>query len=229
MNFFQNLFVKQITKKFIAECVGKPNPHILEIGCNDGTNTLWFLEIFDNPKIYCFEPEPRAIKRFKEKVGDRANVSLSEMAIGASNGEITFYQSGGENPRNRRHEAEGWDQSGSIRKPKEHLKVHPWVTFDRQIQVPMMSLDSWYEERQIQEIIDFIWMDVQGAEADVIDGGLTTLAKTRFIYTEYNNRELYDNQLNLDRLLAKLPNFEVVRRYPDDVLLKNKKLATPGN
>jgi 2-O-methyltransferase len=222
MNLFQNIFSKQISKQLIAECVGKPNPIILEIGCNDSTNTLWFLEIFDRPQIFCFEPEPRAIKKFNQKIGDRPNVSLFEIAIGAEDGEITFYQSDGENPQKHLQETDGWDKSGSIRKPKDHLQVHPWVTFDRQIQVPMMSLDSWYAQSQIDGSIDFIWMDTQGAEADVIDGGITTLAKTRFIYTEYNSRELYENQLNLDRILAKLPDFEVVRKYPDDVLLKNK-------
>jgi 2-O-methyltransferase len=202
MNLFQNIFSKQISKQSIA----------------DGTNTLWFLEIFDRPQIFCFEPEPRAIKKFNQKIGDRPNVSLFEIAIGAEDGEITFYQSDGENPQKHLQETDGWDKSGSIRKPKDHLQVHPWVTFDR----PMMSLDSWYAQSQIDGSIDFIWMDTQGAEADVIDGGITTLAKTRFIYTEYNSRELYENQLNLDRILAKLPDFEVVRKYPDDVLLKNK-------
>ncbi|MEN9248224.1 MAG: hypothetical protein Q6L50_08560 [Gloeomargarita sp. GMQP_bins_120] len=37
---------------------------------------------------------------------------------------------------------------------------------------------------------DFIWADVQGAEVDLIQGGLQALANTRYFYTEYANTEL---------------------------------------
>ena len=38
--------------------------------------------------------------------------------------------------------------------------------------------------------IDLIWADVQGAEADLIEGGTEALRRTRYFYTEYNNQEL---------------------------------------
>ena len=72
------------------------------------------------------------------------------------------------------------------------------------------------------EDIDFIWADVQGAEGDMIRGGQRALAKTRFLYTEYCNRELYEGQLSLRQMLGLLPEFEVVRRFPNDVLLENR-------
>ena len=68
-------------------------------------------------------------------------------------------------------------------------------------------------------------MDVQGAEGDVIKGASKTLQKTRFLYTEYNNNELYEGQPFLKSLLALLQSFKVVTRYPEDVLLKNMKIA----
>nr|VFK11672.1 MAG: methyltransferase, FkbM family [Candidatus Kentron sp. LPFa] len=105
-----------ITRERLRECVGKSDPTILEIGANDGMHTLWFLELFDNPRIYCFEPDPRAIERFRKKVGRHPNVTLFEMALSDYNGEAIFYQSNSQY---------GWDQSGSIRKPKEHLTVFP--------------------------------------------------------------------------------------------------------
>ena len=210
----------KITRELVRECVGKPDPTILEIGCNDGEDTLWLLDVFDNATVYCFEPDPRAIARFKEKVGERSNVHLFEIALSDHIGDITFYQSGGKlDEKLNETMPEGWDLSGSIRQPKDHLAKHPWVTFEQSITVKTVTLDAWCDEHGIEEI-DFIWMDVQGAEIDVFQGGVTMLPKTRFIYTEYDNSELYEGQYTLKQLLKHLRNFKVLVRYHGDVLLK---------
>jgi hypothetical protein len=70
-------------------------------------------------------------------------------------------------------------------------------------------------------MIDFIWMDVQGAEIDVFRGAQEVLANARYLYTEYSNRELYAGQYNLRRLLWYLKGYRVVVRYRGDVLLEN--------
>ncbi len=216
-----------INKSLIRECVAKRAPTILEIGCYDGSHTLWFAEIFDNPKIYCFEPDPRAIARFGKKVGHRSNIELFEVAVADRDGEATFFQSGGQQAgRPPDSMPEGWDCSGSIRKPKNHLKVHPWVTFDKTIKVKTVTLDSWCEEHRV-EAIDFIWMDVQGAEIDVISGAAKALRRTRYLYTEYDNRELYKGQAGLRKILRQLTDFKVLIRYPGDVLLRNERFE-PG-
>ena len=215
----------KITKGQIQEYVGKPDPTILEIGCNDGTHTLWFLEMFESPRVFCFEPDPRAVKRFKEKVGQRPNVNLSEMALSDRMGRVTFYQSGGHrNKMESETMPEGWDQSGSIRKPKRHLTAHPRITFDQSTTVETTTLDAWCDQQGI-ETIDFVWMDVQGAELDVVRGGEEALSKTRFIYTEYSNKELYEGQLTLKALLKHLDGFKVLSLYPGDVLLMNKQFS----
>ncbi|EGE56154.1 nodulation protein [Rhizobium etli CNPAF512] len=71
-------------------------------------------------------------------------------------------------------------------------------------------------------------MDVQGAEADVIAGGNQILMRTRYIYAEYSDHELYEGQLPLRAILELLPSFQVVVEYPrgveGDVLLKNSSL-----
>ena len=207
-----------ITKEFICQFVSNPNPTILEIGCHDGSNTLWFLEIFNSPRIFCFEPDPRAAIRFKQNIGNRPEISFFEYAISNKNGETTFYMSSGQESDIM---PEGWDCSGSIRKPKNHLIVHPWCKFERNIIVQTKTLDIWCREQGVDRI-DFIWMDVQGAEIDVIRGGRNALKNTRYLYTEYSNKELYQGQLSLKQLLEELVEFEVVIRYPDDILLKNK-------
>ncbi len=215
----------KIDMELIKKCVGREDPTILEIGCNDGTHTRWFLEIFEKPKIYCFEPDPRAIARFKKQVGNYSNVSLFEMAVCDQDGDCLFFQSSGHHKKVALTESmpDGWDLSGSIRQPHNHLDAHKWVKFDQNINVSTTTLDTWCKNNGVDHI-DFIWMDVQGAEIDVFRGGVSTLSRVRYIYTEYSNEELYKGQYNLEQLVEYLKNFSIVIRYPGDVLFRNKKL-----
>jgi 2-O-methyltransferase len=199
----------------IKNLVQKENPIILEIGANCGQTTIDFVQHFPNAIIHCFEPDPRAIKKFKRLV-NHPNVFLHEIAIGNSNGTITFHQSAG----GEAIDPEGWDHSGSIRAPKAHLEMFPWVRFDNKIEVPIMRLDDWANQHGIDQV-DFIWADVQGAEGDMINGAFETLKKTRFIYTEYYNNECYDGQIALTDIYALLNQFLIIAKYENDVLLEN--------
>src|SRR5262249_27963232 len=106
--------------------IGRRDPLILEVGANNGHTTEQFLQEMPNSKIFCFEPDPRAIRKFRKRISN-PNVTLFECAVGNQNGIINFNQSsGGE-------EAGGWDQSGSIHQPKRHLETWPWVKFETQI------------------------------------------------------------------------------------------------
>src|SRR5262245_56296770 len=50
-----------ISKSTIHELVGRDDPLILEIGCNDGTDTAELLSTFPRGQIHCFECDPRPI------------------------------------------------------------------------------------------------------------------------------------------------------------------------
>ena len=190
-----------------------------------GAIRFGFLKYLKILQFIALSPTPRAIARFKTKVGRRPNINLFDIALSDYNGEVEFYQSSGHrNGEQIKWMPNGWDFSGSIRQPTNHLVVHPWVKFDQKINVTSSTLDAWCHKHGLGDI-DFIWMDVQGAEIDVFRGGINTLNKTRFIYTEYSNQELYKGQLNLRQLMKHLKQFSVVIRYPGDVLLRNKQMV----
>lgn len=215
----------------LRRLIGRSDPVILDIGCNDGTHTAMFLDLFDRARVYSFEPDPRARRRYQTVVND-PRAQLFATAVGAVDGVTSFYPSDGAPAAEwAERMPEGWDCSGSIRKPKQHLEVHPWCRFGEEIEVEVTRLDSWAIKQGITGV-DFIWADVQGAEADLIEGARDTLRHTRFLYTEYSNRELYEGQSDLDRLLGMLPDFRVVHRYQGDVhqyqgdvLLRNQHLT----
>jgi hypothetical protein len=118
--------------------------------------------------------------------------------------------SGGTHPGARK---EDWDLSSSLLLPKKHLERHPWVTFERTCQVPTIRLDTWAARFIPDRIVDFIWMDVQGAEHLVISGGGATFARTRFCYFEYYNIEMYAGQRTLREILKALKTYRPLATY----------------
>jgi FkbM family methyltransferase len=203
----------------MRELVGKDDPVIIEVGANSGQTTAEMLKAMPGATIHAFEPDPRAIGKFRSTVAS-PRVYLYECAVGAINGTTTFHQSsGGEHLADY---PQGWDQSGSIRRPNNHLLVWPWVKFEKQIEVKVMTLDSWSEQHQVMAA-DFLWADVQGAESDMVHGAARFLQSVRYFYTEYSSDELYEDQITLAGLVSELPNFELVRRYQADVLFKNRQ------
>lgn len=202
----------------IPALLGKANPTIIEVGANCGQTTQEMLRVMPGATIYAFEPDPRAIAKFHRTLTHQ-NVHLFECAVGSLNGSTTFYQSsGGEDLAGCE---EGWDLSGSIRKPCTHLRVWPWVKFEKQIEVPVTTLDTWANRYGIHGA-DFLWADVQGAEGDLINGARSLLGSTAYFYTEYSNDEWYEGQISLAELIQQLPGFELIRRYPMDALFRNK-------
>jgi 2-O-methyltransferase len=203
----------------IRQCVGRDDPIIVEVGANCGQTTVEMLKAMPRATIYAFEPDPRAIAKFRAAI-THPSVHLYECAIGAVNGTISFHQSSG--AEDLPDYSKGWDQSGSIRRPNSHLKVWPWVKFEKQITVPIMTLDTWSELHQVAKA-DFIWADVQGAESDLVEGAARFLRSSRYFYTEYSNDEWYEGQITLAGLLEKLPDFNLVRRYAMDALFQNRR------
>jgi FkbM family methyltransferase len=180
----------------------------LELGAHQGTDTAWMAEIPD-VTVHAFEPDPR------NHQAPRHNVVLHHEAIAERDGRgflvPSVYGWGQE-----------WTHSSSIKQPKNHLYRFP-VTFGEPIEVQWITLDTFCQQEGLG-FIDFIWADVQGAEGEMIRGGRRTLARTRYLYTEYSDDEMYEDQATLREILELLPDFRVVELWPDDVLLENRKL-----
>jgi FkbM family methyltransferase len=205
-------------KNKIKELIKNQNPVIMEIGAANGDDTADFLKMYEgsNLKLYTFEPEPNNIAILKKRF-DQKKIHLFEGAISDVDGKLSFNRSRTDNPNDLR-------LSGSIMKPKNHLKMWNWVHFDQTVEVKSMTLDSFVKKNNIQ-MVDFVWCDVQGAEEKVLRGGQETFKnKVKYLYTEYSNDEQYEGQPKLKQILKLLPGYEVVQNYGNDVLLRNTRL-----
>jgi FkbM family methyltransferase len=177
----------------------------LELGAHQGTDTIWLARI-PGVTVHAFEPDPR------NHPPAAPNVIVNRCAISDHDGRRPFVLS-----------VQGWGRewtySSSLKQPKNHLLYYP-VTFGDALEVETIRLDS-YCRQHVPGVVDFIWADIQGAEAEMVRGGLETLARTRYLYTEYSDCELYEGQATLSELLALLPGFRVLELWDENVLLEN--------
>lgn len=178
----------------------------LELGAHCGTDTAWLAQI-PGVTIHALEPDPR------NQQPSRPNVTMHRAAVSDVDGRSEFVLS-------KAGWGQEWTHSSSLRRPKNHLVRYP-VTFGDTIEVETVALDSLARRLGISTV-DFIWADIQGAEGEMVRGGLDLLRRTRYLYTEYSDDELYEGQSTLADILAMLPDYRVVEMWPDDVLLENR-------
>jgi FkbM family methyltransferase len=198
-------------ESWVRRTFGDARPKLfLELGAHRGTDTTWLADL-PGVTLHAFEPDPR------NHQPPRPNVTLHRAAIADRDGRGPLLLS-------RRGWGQEWTHSSSIKRPKNHLHRFP-VTFGGAVDVELVTLDTFCRERGLDGV-DFIWADVQGAEGELIRGGRQTLRRTRYLYTEYSDDELYEDQPTLTEILALLPDFRVVELWPEDVLLENRRLAS---
>lgn len=198
---------------------------ILEIGIHHGEDTVKIHDI-TGAKIHAFEPDPRNIE-FIERNGVTKICKFNPYAVSDRDGDSEFFLSSG-NPYPVNIGNNEWSLSSSLKIPKDHLNIHPWCKFDEAVKVRTISLDQYILEEKI-DLIDFIWMDVQGAEDLVFNGMKNAKNITKYIFTEYceDGVELYESAPNKSRILDILgPGWEIFYDFGNtgsgiDVLLKN--------
>jgi len=211
--------MQNITAIEFRRMIVNDSPIIVECGANTGETTLEFLEIFPQALVHCFEPDPRCVKVFKKNCGVDSRCVLYEAAISDIDGETTLYLSTCNKPNTTTPHI----SASTIKGTKRNMEFHSWIRFDKNIIVPTIRLDTWLETVQTQ-YIDFLWADVEGAEENLILGGMNTLKRTKYFYTEYSNREVYDGEITLDQIVKMLPDFELIKTYEYDALFRNLKL-----
>lgn len=199
---------------FLQE-IRRRRPVIVEIGMHHGTDSnLLRAMCVRPPYFFGFEPDPRNAAALRE-----AGHFFMEAAVGAREGSTTMYLSGGMTPGAdfREH-----TDSSSIKRPTKHLDVFPWCRFDREVTVPVVTLDAAIPKDMKP---DLVWCDVQGAQLDVIEGGARTLANTRWLFIEVHPTPLYEGEPTRGELHQALEEatkcrWTTVESYVADVLLE---------
>ena len=173
----------------------KPNL-ILDIGSCDGLDSIKYSFLFPNATIYAFEPivnNQELIKKNLKKY-NVSNIIIEDKALSNEVGQATFYLSSGR--PDDIDDSLDWDfgnKSSSLLPPAKTKDVLPWLEFKDEIKVKTTTLYEFIKSNGF-DIVDFIHMDVQGAELLVLEGALTYINSIKMIWLEVENMELYKNQ-----------------------------------
>jgi FkbM family methyltransferase len=195
-----------------------PKIVVLEMGMCDGFHTNLMLNIIKQtgkPFVYHgFEPNADLMRAIESHTAlHKGTFNVFDCAVGNFDGVMPFYKSDNK-----------YYGSSSIRKPKLVFEAWKDMSFTEHT-IKVVKMDTHLKRFGLEnEIIDFIWADVQGAEVDLIAGGENSWKNVRYFYTEYCDSELYEGEIGLKQICAMLPDFEIVEDYGGDVLLKNKNL-----
>jgi FkbM family methyltransferase len=182
----------------------KPGDVVLDIGGHIGLYSVAFGQLVGaSGKVYSFEPTPTTNSVLKKTI--RLNkmehiVSVHNDAISKTKGETLFYISEDEA-----------DNSNSLIKFRSTEEVHG-------VRINLISIDEF--SKSIGTKINFIKIDVEGAEYDVLLGAKETMFRDRPVCI----LGLHPNQIKLknDSLYA---IWDVIKNYAYAVYLDGKRIS----
>ena len=208
---------------------------VFDIGACEAEDSIKYSILFPNATVYAFEPRLDNIEIGKKSIlkYQRSNIILENVALSNINGTAIFYLSEGR-PSNMNADLD-WDfgnKSSSLLPPSDKMKSYVnWLEFKNKVEVNTIRIETYVTEKNITEI-DFMHIDVQGAELMVLEGASNFIEKIKLIWMEVEAVELYKNQplKNDVESFMKKNNFvnviDTVNGYAGDQLYVNLKYFT---
>lgn len=146
------------------------SPMIFDVGANRGHYADFALSLFPSAKMILIEPNDIWIGELERKYSINNRIILMYTLVGGKRGVETFYYFINHN-----------DQISSIYKRPVFLDL-PMMEAIK----PMTTIDDIIEFLRT-DVVDFIKVDTEGAEFEVLKGAIRSLAdkKIRFIQIEY--------------------------------------------
>lgn len=161
---------KNIPKTVLAQYL-PPHPIIIEAGAHIGRDTIKMVNLWSTSIIHAFEPVPALFEQLTAKAAQYPSIHCYQLALSNQSGTSTFFMSSGRSTA-----------TSSLLEPTTLLS--PAIIFDP-IEVTTVTLDEWARKNVIHSV-DFLWLDMQGAELKALQGGTTLLKTVHAIYTEVN-------------------------------------------
>ena len=188
---------------------------ILDIGSWHLKQTIEMAQIFDFSLINAFEPNPNTAQHCRDVLKTlpfhfQNRISIHETALTDFSGKAKFY------PLDKDKTYSTNEGIASLSKLKDgmdgSLLKDKWV--QKEIEVSTDTLDNWTSTNNSKP--DLIWMDVQGAELNVLKGATKTLKNIKAICTEAGLVGYYENhslKKDIDLFLEKNNFIELKEAY----------------
>jgi FkbM family methyltransferase len=153
----------------------RQRPVIFDVGANIGTFTTWMANTFPQGKIYCFEPQRLIFQMLcgNVAINNFDNCYIYNMAVGNTNTRIEVQE-----PDYYKQEDFG---IFSLVEDKVYNKSGISTVVD------IITVDTFVELNNIPRV-DYIKIDVEGMDIDVLRGAVNTLKKfSPCIFIEHND------------------------------------------
>jgi len=188
---------------------------IMDIGAWQCDSSLRYQYLFPRAVIYAFEPLPRNLDLANHYISQfQPNaIHLFGLCLSDEDGTAVFHVS------NSLTDDEQFGlKSSSLFAPDLAQVINPQIGFETKIVVATRRLDGFMKEHLVHEI-DFIHMDVQGAELKVLHGMGDRLKDLKCIWLEVERMPVYKGQAlkkDVEKLL-KVKGFVKVLDTVNDV------------
>lgn len=109
------------------------------------------------------------------------------------------------------HEASNAGLSSSILDLGLHAKYHPSVKYVKDVTIKLFRLDDFFNRFGVTDDFNFLNIDVQGVELNVIKSLGTRVNQFDYIYTEVNEEKLYKGCCLVGEIDSYLSDFGFTR------------------
>ena len=162
---------------------------IIDIGCFQGTTSLFFHKELKGVNIIGFEANPSVCETAVQSTSAHSTIKIENYALSDFCGVTEFYITDNQVSSSLNAVADGDQRFNTVRVEK----------------VKTITLDNYLKDQsKSDEKILAIKLDVQGHELKVLEGAKNTLKNTLFVLTEMSNHDSYKggaNYYQVDELL----------------------------
>lgn len=167
-------------------------PLIIDCGANIGLSAIYFKRLYPNAKIIAFEPDPKIFSYLERNIASFGfeGVELINKALWSDEAELEFYSEGADGGRIK----EAGDREKIVKIKTEKLSKH------------------------LSQKVDFLKLDIEGAEYEVLNECKHLLDNVENIFIEYHS--FVDKKQNLS-LILKILEENGFRYYIEHIGVKS--------
>jgi FkbM family methyltransferase len=158
---------------------------IVDVGARGGADGSW-KSLPLSSKVIAFEPDDQECVRLnlREQEEGENRITYFPIALGQKRGLVPFFRTAS-------------PHCSSNLRPLEELcdrfPIFEGIAIQSEYEIDVVPLDEWCRENDVRTV-DFIKLDTQGSELDILIGAEQILESTLIIETEIEFNPIYENQ-----------------------------------